>query len=273
MNEEKPTVLEQIDAGLATFIDIEKTPLPKGLEERFGQMSVESLLEIDDLGLRLDTAVKVQRGFIWIMIKRKTAHGDFKKFVHDQGRKYQEIWNCMCYARAYQRSPDVGKFFTKRMVPHLLQLSSDKVASIEEAIIGLPAEQAKKVTRDFIEAEYTKIQEEKQRNLPRKEPKGPLPPIPSKLLQLATRASSYLLQIAYHDIPQADYPHLEQLRHELHRAWDRAWYNIEDPKHETVPIWDRGNSDDVSGTFSDEEIEKLREELGLGPAEGEDLEN
>jgi len=165
---------EVIGEVLASYLDIETAPLPKDVEEKFGDMSVEDLLHIDALGEVIDNAVRIQRGFVWILIKRKRGHGDFKNFVQSQGKKYMTVWNWMCRARAYQRCREVAKYISQSTVRHLLFLTDEKAYEIAELCTGVPAEEAKKVAEDEIEAEYIKIQQEKQSGKPARV----APPVP-----------------------------------------------------------------------------------------------
>jgi len=155
------TDIEALNAGLA--VGAGEDYVPPDVVEELGPKSVAELVRLGRLGDRLKDATRIRNGWVWMMLRRKVGHGEFKKTIQAEKLHYFEVWGDMCYARAVQRFPGLAGKVTGRAIRHVLSLSEPQINKIEESITGIPAEEAKKLTRSWIEKEYRKIQMEKQK--------------------------------------------------------------------------------------------------------------
>jgi len=163
------TEIEALNAGLA--VGAGEDYFPPDVEIELLRKTVDELIALGRLGERVKDATRIRNGWVWMMLRRKVGHGNFKKTVEAHKLKYFEVWQDMCYARAVQRFPGLTGKIAGRAISHVLSLTAPQINKIEEQITGIPAEAAKKLTRSWIEKEYRKIQGEKQK------PRKPRPPI------------------------------------------------------------------------------------------------
>lgn len=236
--------LEALKAGLAVAKG--EDYIPPEVEEQLVDKTPEDLLELGEMGQRLENAVKVRNGWVYIMLRRKVGHGNFKKYLQEHDRPYMKVWECMCYARAVNRFPGLSGALAGRALRHVLSLPVDEIHKIEEQITGIPAEEAKKISRNWIEKEYRKIQAEKERPK-RKAREVNDDDLPTELDSLVADAQEALIKIYELKISQKHHERAARYRTELQAAWDRASYNLRDPEHKTTPIWEtKPLHDDVS---------------------------
>lgn len=136
--------------------------LPKAIETELEPKSPEDLLCLTNYGDRLEDAVKIRNGWIYIMLKRKVGHRHFQKYLEDHRRSYWRARDCMNYARAASRHPALAGAIAGHSIRYVLALPEPEIHKLEEAITGIPADEAKKITRDWLEREYQNIQSEKR---------------------------------------------------------------------------------------------------------------
>ncbi len=159
MRGDKADEIERLEEGLARAGG---DWLPKTIEVELGPKSPEDLLRLTDYGDRLEDAVKIRNGWLYIMLSRKVGHGNFKKYLEDHRRPYHRVNDCMNYARAVARHPALSGALAGRALRRILALPEPEIHKLEEAITGIPADESKKISRDWIEREHRKIQEEKE---------------------------------------------------------------------------------------------------------------
>lgn len=238
--------IEALNAGLVTAQG--EDYIPPDVEEILEPKSVEELVEQGKLGDRLKDAVRVRNGWVWIMLRRKVGHGNFKATIEEHRLKYNDVRQDMCYARAVQRFPGFAGKITGHAIRHILTLPESAIHKIEEQITGIPAKEAEKITRGWIEKEYHKIQAEKERP---KRKKVYADAAPSDLGPLVADALSALMKIAELELPPHEHTQAKKYWIELQAAWDRASYNLRDPEHKTPPLWELDPMhDDVSAEVS-----------------------
>jgi len=201
------TEIEALDAGLS--VGAGQDYIPPTVAEELGPMTRRELVDLGKLGDRLKDAVRIRNGWVWMMLRRKVGHGSFKKTVEEEKLKYFEVWQDMCYARAVQRFPGFAGKIAGDCIRHVLTLPAENLYKIEEQITGIPADEAKKLTRSWIEKEYRKIQMEKQK--PRK--KHPPVDIPQdekwdKFSDLIVKAIEALGAISVAEFDPAWYEHV-----------------------------------------------------------------
>lgn len=210
--------------------------VPPEVEKELEPKSAEDILSLTDLGDRLEDAVKVRNGWLYIMLRRKVGHGNFKNYLEAHHKPYKRAWDCMCYARAVQRFPGLAGLITGRAIRHVLALGAPEINQIEEQITGIPADEAKKISRSWIEKEYRKIQAEKDRGKKRKTNYADV--TPTELDSLVAKAQSALLLIYDLKLSPDEYERAARYRDELQLCWDRASYTLRDPEHKTKPIFE-----------------------------------
>lgn len=223
--------LEALSAGLAVARGEDYVP-PEVVQD-LEPKSVDELVELGKLGDRLKDAVRVRNGWVWIMLRRKVGHGKFKKTIEEYRLRYNEVWQDMCYARAVQRFPGLAGKITGHAIRHVLSLTGPQINKIEEQITGIPAAEAQKISRSWIEKEYQKIQQEKAK--PRKE--RPMPELPSDLDSLIAKAQSALRLIAELKLTPAEHERARRYAEELDGDWLEAAYNLRDPEHKKPKYW------------------------------------
>lgn len=243
---------------LSANLDIVEEKFSREIEAYLDTKETGDLWALVEQGERLKDAVKIRNGFVYLALKRKVGHTFFKKELAERGKKYPEVWDCMCYARAVQRFPGFAGKLTGHAMRHILQVPSDAVLRIESSITGIPADDAKKITREAIEVEYRKIQAEKQTGKHRKSDNRQPADLPTDLEILTTQALVALRQIEGLTIPKREWDLAKQRCREIAIAWDHAAYNMYDPEHASIPPWELGNSDDISTDEEDEAGDEAR---------------
>ena len=162
MRGKQPGELESLEAGLADIGDGTGL-IPDAVKADLEQKSAKELLDLAQLGDRLEDAVKIRSGWIYLMLKQKVGHKHFKKYLEEHHVRYFKAWECMCFARAAARHPALTGKLIGRSLRSVLALPEPEIHKIEEQITGIPAEEAAKLTRRWIEKEYREIQKEKAR--------------------------------------------------------------------------------------------------------------
>lgn len=157
--------------ALATDEDL----IPKPTEADLESMSNEEVLRLVPLGdCREENAIKIRKGWVYIMIRRKVGHGNFKKYLDKHNVNYFKAWESLCYAIVAARHPALAGVVTGRAIRQVIRLPESEINKIEEQITGIPAKEAAQIALKWIEKEFDRIQKEKRA---RARPRKPRPKI------------------------------------------------------------------------------------------------
>jgi hypothetical protein len=281
MSKQPDNELARLDTGLALAND-EDFAVPEEIKRELARYGVDDLWAAADRTAGLDRAVKIHTGFIFMALKERLK-GNFKNAVIERygraafsarfhrapikadaetcgrlGRTaYHGVWRCMSYARAALHLPEVVGRMGFDCIRKALSLPTAQLQEIQEKIIGIPAEIAKAITEEAIDAEYDEMRRRKRKRVAQRQATTNRPPAPTKnvgdddlpteLDGLVNRALSALGLIADYKISPKEHARAERSMKEIEVAWNRASYNLGDPEHKKRPWWEENPMhDDIS---------------------------
>ncbi|MBI4528187.1 MAG: hypothetical protein HY695_30710 [Deltaproteobacteria bacterium] len=184
--------LTQLDVGLALAND-KDFALPDDIKKEFERYEITEIWGMIDQAKSLDRAVKIRAGFAYMALKERLGERKFKTTLEERDGKggYYAAWRCMSYARAALHLPNVAQTLGFRCIKKALALPPAQLDEIQEKVTGMPAEIAKDITEEAIDAEYNEMQRRKQarakQRTPARQTPKPLPKLNMDAPWAATR--------------------------------------------------------------------------------------
>src|SRR5687768_12335553 len=219
------TELEQLEAGLGAAED------PYMIKELIARPTEDLAAEVRK-EIRYSALSMLRAGRIFMAIKSQLKHGGWEPFVAQQRWSWQYVRCCMKLVEVASKFPQAVHLPSGRVVQQLLHLPAPRV---EEIFTELPAEAIEKLTPWDLEKIYNKKKLEK----PKKEkPKTDREVEVEDVDALVIEVEGLLRQIAELDLKKSSQKKLDGYRASIEVAWNRAAYNMRDPKHESKPPWE-----------------------------------
>jgi hypothetical protein len=235
MRGKQPTELDHLASGLGQAAD----------PYMIADLVDKPLGELADLvrqEMKYTAVTMIRAGRVFMAIKKKLRHGGWEDFVGEQGWSWNYVRAAMKFIEVAARFPQTIHLPAGLATKNLLRLP---MPQIESALAELPPEAIKKLSPWELEAIYQK-HADKNRHKKRKVREYE-DVVPEDAHILAAKALSALNQIAQLDLSKSTAKDHDKIFRELSAAWDRAAYNLRDPQHKTVPLWERHPMhDDIS---------------------------